>query len=98
MSRRPAIAHARFAAGTLGLVGFAMVLGACESEANKQAKLIRENLTPELATLYQRPVDVENRLTIVGNENMRMCAEDLGRVFLLDRPSSLKPEPGLYPR
>jgi hypothetical protein len=54
---------------------------------------IRANLTPELDTLYQRPDDVENVLSLMDDENWRMFTQDLGRAFYTDRPSRLTREP-----
>ena len=54
---------------------------------------IRSNPTPELDTLYQRQVDVENSLAIWSDENWRMFNQDLGRAFYTDRPSRLTREP-----
>lgn len=58
-----------------------------------QAERIRSNLTPELDTLYQRPDDMSNAMTIMADENGRMFWQDLGRVFYVDRPSRLTREP-----
>lgn len=64
------------------------------SEADyAQAERIRANLTPELDTLYQRPDDMTNAMTIMADENGRMFWQDLGRVFYTDRPSRLTREP-----
>jgi hypothetical protein len=54
---------------------------------------IRHNLTPELMTLQDRPVDVENTWAIMCNENWRMFWSDLQRASYTDRPSRLTPEP-----
>ncbi len=53
---------------------------------------LRSNPTPELVTLYQRPVDVDNAMAIMSDENWRMFTQDLGRVFYTDRPSRLTRE------
>lgn len=71
---------------TAGLVG-------CESESANRDKLIRNNLTPELDTLHERPSDIDNAIAITMDENGRMFNEDLGRMWLLNRPSRLTPEP-----
>jgi len=54
---------------------------------------IRHNLTPELSTLEDRPVDVDNSWAISANENWRMLVSDWQRAALIDRPSRLTPEP-----
>lgn len=81
----PILSAAMLAAGT-GLVG-------CESDSAQRERLVRNNLTPELDTLHERPSDIDNAITITFDENGRMFNEDLGRFFLLNRPSRLTPEP-----
>lgn len=68
-------------------------LGGCETSGTRRDQMIRRNLTPELDTLHQREVDIDNALTITFDENGRMFTQDLGRAFLLNRPSRLTPEP-----
>ena len=68
-------------------------LVACESSANRRHRLIRNNLTPELRTLHQRKADQQNAIAITFDENGRMINQDLGRMWLTDRPSRLTPEP-----
>jgi hypothetical protein len=53
----------------------------------------QSNPSPELMTLRERSIDVDNRMAVTANENLRMMSEDLGRVFLLDRQSRLSPAP-----
>lgn len=86
MSKRARIA---MVAGMLA--GLAWV-GGCSS-SNGRYGAIKSDLTPELDTLYQRPDDVENALTLMDDENWRMFHQDLGRVFYTNRPSRLTPEP-----
>jgi hypothetical protein len=62
-----------------------------DTAASRDA-MVRSNPTPDLDTLYQRPVDVDNRLTLTFDENWRMVQEDWGRVWLTDRPSRLTRE------
>ncbi len=73
-----------------GLSVAALLLGGCYSNtaAGRDAK-VRGNLTPELSTLAQRPIDVDNRTTLTFDENLRMANEDWNRLWLLDRPSRL---------
>ncbi len=52
---------------------------------------ISGNLTPELDTMAQRPVDVDSALAFTNNVNLRLMSEDLGRVFLTNGPSRLTP-------
>ncbi|MEO1008617.1 MAG: hypothetical protein AAFX79_08625 [Planctomycetota bacterium] len=70
------------------LASTAAVLTGCT-----KANTYRSNLTPELATLYQRPTDVRNQSALANNENWRMLAQDFNRFFYLDRPSRLTREP-----
>ncbi|MBL8764620.1 MAG: hypothetical protein JNM07_10170 [Phycisphaerae bacterium] len=65
--------------------------GGCQSESERQLAEIRRNPTPELDTLSQRHDDIDNTLTVMADENFRMLNEDLGRFWLLDRPSRLSP-------
>jgi hypothetical protein len=80
----------------LALAG-AAALGGCSTATSSadhaQAERIRADLTPELDTLYQRPDDVYNSMTIMADENGRMFMQDLGRAFYTDRPSRLTREP-----
>lgn len=71
-------------------LGAALVVGGCNSNtaAGRDAR-VRANLTPELSTLSQRPIEVDNRMTLSMDENLRLANEDLIRMWLLDRPSRL---------
>lgn len=79
--------------GSLGLAALAM--GGCSynSVSEEEASAIRADPTPELDTLYQREVDIDNTLAVTFDENLRMMNQDLGKVFLLDRPSRLTSMP-----
>ncbi len=82
--------------GVVGVVAAAALAGcttATSQADHNQAEQIRADLTPELDTLYQRPDDVYNSLTIMADENGRMFWQDLGRAFYTDRPSRLTREP-----
>jgi hypothetical protein len=68
-------------------------LAGCGTNPLSRDSMIRYNPTPELDTLYQRPVDVANALTIMSNENGRMFWQDMGRFWYTDRPSRLTREP-----
>jgi hypothetical protein len=80
----------------LGCAAAATLVG-CTTAGSRadyaQAERIRADLTPELDTLYQRPDDMSNAMTIMADENGRMFWQDLGRVFYTDRPSRLTREP-----
>lgn len=70
-------------------VAFAgLAIGGCSS-SNPQLAEFRGNPTPELDTLSQRPDDIQNRIVVTNDTNLRMMSEDLGRFWLLDRPSRL---------
>lgn len=84
---------ARRALPIVALFAAATALGGCVNGDTAQARRIRRNPTPELETLYQREVDVANRLALTFDENLRMFKQDLGRAFYTDRPSRLSPEP-----
>lgn len=83
MSRSASLALCVSAAAVL------LVAGGCQSS---KARDIRMNPTPELDTLAQREVDVDNALTVTFDENIRMFKQDLGRAFYTDRPSRLTRE------
>ena len=51
------------------------------------------NLTPELQGLHERPSDVYGNMAVTHNSNIRMISDDLGRVFMTNRPSTLSPFP-----
>jgi hypothetical protein len=74
---------------------FALVLLAGCAGNKQEAKLseLRSNPSPELDTMYERRTDMDNALTVTADENWRMFNQDLGRFWLLDRPSRLTPEP-----
>ena len=73
------------AVGCLAVAG----LGGCGSTLAQRDAAVRGNPTPELETLSQRPIDVDNRQALTMDENLRMANEDLNHLFLLDRPSRL---------
>lgn len=71
------------------------VLGACASDdySYTAAKEIQGNATPNLDTLSQRRVDIDNTIAVTFDTNGRLFNEDMGRFWLLDRPSRLTPTP-----
>ncbi|MEM8835825.1 MAG: hypothetical protein AAGD00_08395 [Planctomycetota bacterium] len=66
-------------------------LGGCS-----KADQFRANPTPVLQSTTQTNGQQNNRLTITADSNFRMMTEDLSRVMLLDKPSSLSPRPNPY--
>ncbi len=87
-SRRPALA-------ALLLASAAAVFGACAHEdySYTAAKEIQDNATPNLDTLSQRRIDIDNTIAVTFDTNGRLLNEDLGRMFFFDRPSRLTPAP-----
>ncbi|MEX2219339.1 MAG: hypothetical protein WD749_11360 [Phycisphaerales bacterium] len=65
--------------------------GGGDTVASRDA-MVRNNPTPDLDTLYQRPIDMDNRMVLTFDENWRMFNQDWGRVWLTDRPSRLARE------
>ncbi len=85
MARRSASFLAAALLATCGL------LTGCGS-GDAQLDAVRADPTPELDSLYQRPVEIDNKLTLMADENWRMFWQDLGRATYVDRPSRLTPE------
>lgn len=54
---------------------------------------IKDDATPNLDTLYERPEDIDNAVVTTFDENGRMIWQDLGRAMYWDRPSRLTREP-----
>mgnify|MGYP001192678175 CR=1 FL=1 len=75
------------------VAGVALASG-CSND--RRAVEVRNNLTPELKNLHDRPEDVKNSLAIYFNEMDRMFWQDVGRAFYTDRPSRLTAEPVPY--
>jgi hypothetical protein len=69
------------------------LLAGCTAGAPHNHHRIQSNLTPEVDTLWQRRVDMDNRMALTFDENLRMFNQDLGRFWLTDRPSRLSREP-----
>ena len=79
---------------TTGLLAGLMIgLGGCGSSntQNVSFRHINNNLTPELMTLNERPVDVARAMGYTSNVSWRMFWEDLGRTFYTDHPPRLNP-------
>jgi hypothetical protein len=64
-------------------------LGGCQSDVSFNA--IKRDLTPELMTLSERPLDVEAHMAYAMDVNGRLFWEDLGRAWYMDHPSRLSP-------
>jgi hypothetical protein len=75
---------------SLTALAVVVTMAGCETSRYQQVK---DDATPNLDTLHQRPEDIDNAMVVTCDENGRMFWEDLGRVWLLDRPSRLTREP-----
>ena len=80
----------RHAAALTALAALALLSGCTEPSRYQQVK---DDATPNLDTLYQRPEDIDNAIVVTFDENGRMFWQDLGRAFYWDRPSRLTREP-----
>ncbi|MCA9285101.1 MAG: hypothetical protein KDA22_07810 [Phycisphaerales bacterium] len=79
--------------GSLATVITTGIIG-CESDPNPVSfNNIKSDLTPELMTMSERPSDVDRNMAVVGNINIRNMWNDLGRMWMFDRPSILSPYP-----
>lgn len=85
MARRSASVLAAALLATCGM------LSGCGT-GDAQLDAVRADPTPELDTLYQRPVEIDNKLTVAADENLRMFWQDVGRAMYVNRPSRLTPE------
>ncbi len=82
--------------GIVALTGVGLLSGCC-CTGDDRLDEVRADPSPNIDTLYQRPEDVDNAMTVTLDENGRMFWQDLGRVWLLDRPSRLTREPHMRP-
>jgi hypothetical protein len=79
------------AVGVLTILGVA-TLGGCKANPDDVSfNTIKGDLTPEMMTLVERPVDVDRNIAVNWNQNLRNAWMDLGRVFYWDSPSRLSP-------
>jgi len=79
---------------SVGVVFGLMALSACVSrEKYPGYNTVASDLTPDMLTQHNRPIDAANAFAITTNENWRMFWADLGRASLLDRPSLLSRPP-----
>ena len=79
----------------LACLSLAALLAGCAGSDTAAARYaaVRDNPTPELDTLHQRPVEIDNKMALTFDENWRMFTQDLGRFWYTDRPSRLTREP-----
>ncbi len=83
------------------LAGSVALLAGCQGIGSPGAEdvsyaAISGNLTPELAGLVERPIDVDRNLAVTANQNWRMFSDDWGRLFYPDHPTRLSPMPIVY--
>ena len=89
MSNRPTTTHSRGVALAACFVAVAGVVGCSSSPSARRDAQVRGNVTPELNTLSQRPIDVSNTQTVAIDENWRMLNEDWNNLWLMDHASRL---------
>ncbi len=56
-------------------------------------KAIKNNPSPELMGMNERPLDVQRNMAVNGDQTGRMFWSDLGRMWFADQPSPLSPYP-----
>jgi hypothetical protein len=71
------------------LLAAALATGCASNTAASRDEAVRSNLTPELHTLSERPIDDNNRTVLTVDTNLRSANTDLAHLLLLDRPSRL---------
>lgn len=75
-----------------GAVLAMLLAGGCATAGPQHSKIVH-NLTPELLSTDQRPVDVQNMTSLTWNTENRQFWDDLSRAALTDRPSRLSKHP-----
>jgi hypothetical protein len=74
-----------------------VLLTGCKSNPEDVSyRSISRNLSPELQTSHERPIDVDVNFKVTQNLEWRMFWDDMGRVFYTDNPSRLRPGPTIY--
>lgn len=84
--------------GGLMLAGV-VALGGCATSGrddNGRHYAVQADVSPELDTLHQRPIDVDNSMFYTWDTNGRMFWADLMRATYNDRPSRLQNVPTRY--
>lgn len=97
MNRRPTARRIARPLAAAALVAASVSLLSGCGTGDARLDEVRADPTPNLDTLHQRPEDVDNAMTLTNDENGRMFWRDMGRLFLLDRPSRLTREPHVVP-
>ncbi|MSR41839.1 MAG: hypothetical protein EXS10_08075 [Phycisphaerales bacterium] len=82
---------------TLSLAAAALVvttMTGCQSNPNDVSfNSVKGDLTPELFNVSESPYDVDRNVAMNFNQNLRMFWDDMGYVWMTDRPSSLSNYP-----
>jgi hypothetical protein len=79
---RRSIATRLSACAALALVGL-VPLGC------SQTHYFRSNPSPNTSNLESSSDEIDNRITLTNDTNLRALSNDMGRLLLLDKPSSL---------
>ena len=77
------------------ICGFALVAG-CTGSGNTNSvstDAILSDLTPELASVTERRVDIDSNEAVTQNLEWRMFWDDLARAWMTDHPTRLSPYP-----
>ncbi|MEM9166891.1 MAG: hypothetical protein AAGB48_07675 [Planctomycetota bacterium] len=82
-------------AAMVGLALAGTLLAGCSSERNRLAEY-RDEPTPGLVTMDDRPDDIANRITLIKDEGNRMLYRDWLYLWYLDRPTRLRPGPSAW--
>ncbi len=69
------------------ILGLASLLGGCHSSA---ASEFRANPTPNVRGAAYTQDQVDNMMALTIDTNLRQLNEDLGRLFLFDRPTRFR--------
>lgn len=69
----------------------AMTLAGCYDPNNVSFNYVTGHLSPHLMGLSERDVDVQRNVALTLDTNLRMIWGDLGRMSLLDSPTTLYP-------
>jgi hypothetical protein len=70
----------------------ALIVG-CSADSDVSNYAIIHDLTPELMSTTERPVDVDRHINQTSDVNCRLFWDDMGRAFYTDHPSRLSPLP-----
>lgn len=82
--------------GIVALSGVGLLSGCCFT-GNERLDAVRCDPSPNIDTMSERPEDINNAMTVSMDENGRMFWEDMGRLWMVDRPSRLSRGPHLRP-